>query len=213
MATRLNEQIQPLIDNSQCAFLKGKGALDSYMAAHELINLCKQRREEAFFIKLDMAKAFDSVDCEFATLINGVPEKWFRHKRGLRQGDPLSPYFFLLVAHKANGGLIKGIEIGDGKEVVNLVFTDDFMVFTRADESDLINFKLLLYAFELASGLSVNYDKSGITHIRNDDGRSITAASILGCQAKSFPISYLGLPLKNTNLSQNDWNVILEKIL
>ncbi|WOL00594.1 hypothetical protein Cni_G09307 [Canna indica] len=228
-----------LIDNTQCAFMSGKSTLDSFMAAQEVVHLFKRRGE-------DMAKAFDNVDwlflgellcfrgfpltwikwiqsmlhsSESAVLLNGEAGKWFRHGKGLRQGDPLSPYLFLLVAdvfsrllQNANScGLIKGIRIGNDKESLNLEFMDDFMVFTRGEESDIINLKLL-YAFKRVSSLTVSYSKSAITHILGDSHKSDTVAISLGCKATTFPIQYLGLPLKHTNLGKNERSVVLDKI-
>ena len=95
------------------------------MLATELVRCCHKRRAPTLVIKLDFAKAFDSVNwhsllqilqvpgflkkwlrwmeqllrtSRSTVLVNGVPGPWIDYKRGLHQGDALSPYLFLLVA-------------------------------------------------------------------------------------------------------------------
>ncbi|WOL08689.1 hypothetical protein Cni_G17442 [Canna indica] len=177
-----------LVDESQCAFLKGRSTLDSYMAVSELVHFCKKIDYDALLIKLDMEKSFDSISWDFllrlleacgfssiwidwisqllfssesAVLVNDNPGPWFKHKKGLRQGDPLSPYLFILVADvfakfinlARSQDTIRGIKINDHLEVANLEFADDFLVFTRGSKDDILNLKIMLLGFELMTGL------------------------------------------------------------
>ncbi|WOL04009.1 mitochondrial protein [Canna indica] len=98
---------------------------------------------------------------ESSVLLNGEQGKWIRHRKGLRQGDPLSPYLFLLIADvfvrmmksAAQQNLIQGVRMNEEMNISSLEFADDFMVFTRGDDDDLLNLKILLFGYELMTGL------------------------------------------------------------
>ncbi|WOL01924.1 hypothetical protein Cni_G10643 [Canna indica] len=119
---------------------------------------------------------------------------------------------FARFMYKANiAGMIKGIDPEGGREVTNLEFADDFIIFTRGGDEDLLNTKLLLRAFFLMIGLSVNFDKMTVTHIHGDLVKATRVVEFLGCKEENFPIKYLGLPLQNGRLSREDWNVVIEQ--
>jgi len=182
-------------------------------------------------LKLDFAKAFDSVDwgsleavmlargfpqlwCQWvaniltttklAVLVNGAPGPWFGCKRGLRQGDPLSPYLFLLVADVLQQ-LIKrhaGIRhpAAPNLQCPVLQYADDTLILVRAERQDVENLKVVLDQFSTATGLKINYDKSTMVPMHTAAATVGALQGILGCQVGSFPQTYLGLPLSDTKL-------------
>ena len=153
LSSRLKEVIAPLIDESQSAFVGNRQILDGVLIANESLRWLKNKKIHGTLIKLDFQKAYDSVNLSFLELImeklgfgrkwirwiincvctasmsiilNGSPLKPFKMEKGLRQGDPLSPYLFILVSEglvsilqKANEmNLIEAVSIGKAK--VNL---------------------------------------------------------------------------------------------
>jgi len=125
LTSRLQKEIVTLIDLDQTGFIKGRTISENFVFAAELVQTCYKRKVPTLVLKLDFAKAFDTVnwDClmkvltargfpaqwcswvrmlletsRTAVLVNGCPGPWITCKRGLRQGDPMSPYLFLLVA-------------------------------------------------------------------------------------------------------------------
>ena len=139
LTTRLQKEIPGLIDKDQTGFLKGRTIAENFVYAAEMLQQCHKRKVPTLVVKLDFAKAFDTVnwDClmkvltargfpahwcswvrmlletsRTAVLVNGCPGPWITCKRGLRQGDPMSPYLFLLVADVLQA-LIKQEPFGD----------------------------------------------------------------------------------------------------
>lgn len=103
----------------------------------------------------------------FSILINSEQKGCFGASRGLWQGDPLSPYLFLLVAEglsflisKANSeGRVTGISCSNGPGISHLLFADNSLIFCRADERELVSLKNILKIYEEASGECINLSK------------------------------------------------------
>ncbi|GJW79771.1 RNA-directed DNA polymerase, eukaryota, reverse transcriptase zinc-binding domain protein [Tanacetum coccineum] len=146
--------------------------------------------------KVDFKKAFDSVNWEFlfdimsqmnfgskwrkrissclssasvSVLINGSPSKEFKMERGLRQGDQLSPFLFLIVAEAlevmiieaCNKSILKGLSLGDdGSNISLLQFADDALFFGEWSKSNVRHLILILDCFHDVSGLKINLDKA-----------------------------------------------------
>ncbi|XP_019150691.1 PREDICTED: uncharacterized protein LOC109147545 [Ipomoea nil] len=124
--------------------------------------------------------------------------------RGLRQGDPLSPYLFLMVAeglsalieNRVNRGLIHGLRVARGAPPIShLLFADDCFLFMRATTEESIQMKEVLDVYALASGQLVNYDKSVLCFSANVAQHSReNVVNVLGVAQGDTAGRYLGLP-------------------
>ncbi|KAM2620935.1 hypothetical protein TB2_025761 [Malus domestica] len=140
----------------------------------------------------------------FAILLNGQPGPRFAPSRGLRQGDPLSPYLFLLVIEvlslliKQAGERkhIEGVKMGIAGPMISHIFlVDDTLIFMKADERNCRNLVQVIDEYCLALGQQVNKSKSSVYFGGNvPESLSIQLAAILGMEIVGDPRLYLGVP-------------------
>ncbi|XP_057457734.1 uncharacterized protein LOC130748518 [Lotus japonicus] len=112
----------------------------------------------------------------YAILLNGEPRDWFSPHRGLRQGDPISPYLFILCAEVFAGLIdeqvalnnIHGIRIARGApQISHLFFADDSLLFMRANLVEANHTLASIKRYEEASGQRVNFDKTELSFSQN----------------------------------------------
>jgi hypothetical protein len=112
----------------------------------------------------------------YTVLVNGVPKGYIKPGRGLRQGDPLSPYLFLICAEGLSAllrkaerdSLIKGVSIyKGGPRISHLFFVDDSIIFCRASQDDSQALLKVLSVYERASGQKVNGAKTALFFSHN----------------------------------------------
>lgn len=136
--------------------------------------------------------------------LNGTSVGPIIPKCGLRQGDPLSPYLFLLCVKglsnflddAANNGMIHGSRISPtAPSVTHLLFTDDSFLFFKATREEAMQVKLLLKKYEDVSGQSVNFQKSAVfcsANVRRENQAKLS--DILEVHNEIMNSNYLGLP-------------------
>ena len=122
----------------------------------------------------------------------------------MRQGDPLSPYLFILameglivaIKEAVSKGLLKGVSLPNGGPIISsLHFADDALFFGNWSDDNVKNLMLILECFHMASGLKINWGKSIINGIGISDLELHRLASSIGCKEGKFPLHYLGLPI------------------
>ena len=249
LSSRLKEVIAPLIDESQNAFVGNRQILDGVLIANESLAWLKKQKISGALIKIDFQMAYDSINWVFlrkvmeklgfgqtwiawimecvssasmSVLLNGSPLRPFKMERGLRQGDPLSPYLFILVsealvyilkqAHEMN--IIEDVKVGKEKvSIKHLQFADDILFFTPKNPSCIINYFRILDIFALMSGLTLNYNKSAFISWKADDFTWVDElARNVGCLHVRPPLSYLGFPLGANFNTYVAWKPILKNI-
>lgn len=193
LTTRLQQQVQKLIDLDQTGFIKGRSISKNFVYATELVQCYHKRKTPTLVVKLDFAKAFDSVNWDSldlvlqsrgfplllrrwmrhllstsmsAVLVDGILGPWISCHHGLRQGDALSLYLFLLMANilqklvKANG-LIRHPLLEESCPV--LQYVDDTIILVKGNIEDAQCLKQTLNLFLEATGLTINFSKSTVT--------------------------------------------------
>ena len=158
----------------------------------------------------------------FSVLINGTHSGFFRNTRGLRQGNPLSPYLFILVMEAFNqllsrascGGLVEGFKMGrssgEGTDLLHLLFADDTLIFCNVNSENLRYLSWVFLWFEVIFGLKVNRDKSKAIPLGRIESLE-DVVSMIGYRVGKLPTFYLGLPLGASFKSSRVWDAMEER--
>lgn len=234
LSLRLKPVLNSIISETQYAFVPGRAISDNVLITHEVLHYLKistAQKKCAIAVKSDMSKAYDRVEWDFIVLVFrrlGFQEIWINlvmqcittvtysylinesvygkvvPQRGIRQGDPFSPYIFILcgevlsglcTAAKRNGSLV-GLRVARGSPRINhLLFADDTMFFCHSSPENCLVLREILQEYEMASGQKINTAKSSITFShKTPPERKNEAKQILGIHKEGGVGKYLGLP-------------------
>ncbi|GJU62782.1 RNA-directed DNA polymerase, eukaryota [Tanacetum coccineum] len=195
LANRLSTVIADIISNVQTAFLPNRQILDGPFIINELLARCHHKKHSAMVFKIDFAKAYDSIRWDYlgdvlksfgfgvkwcswirgilnssmaSILVNGSPTKEFQFHRGLKQGDPLAPYLFIIIMESLHlsfsrvieAGIFTGIKIDSSTTLSHLFYADDAVFIGEWSRGNLTGIMHTLRCFSLLSGLSINLKKS-----------------------------------------------------
>jgi hypothetical protein len=179
LANRLQSKILDLVHVNQYGFLQTRNIQDCVGWAYEYIHQCKQARIPSVILKLDFAKAFDTVEHAAIlkvfeswgfdprwmkwlnmimssgtseVLLNGVPGKKFPCRRGVRQGDPLSPLLYVaasellqaMVNRLHSEGIIRAPLCIPNIDFPIIQYADDTLLVMQACPAQLAALKLIL---------------------------------------------------------------------
>ncbi|XP_042962692.1 uncharacterized protein LOC122296963 [Carya illinoinensis] len=252
ITNRFKGVLAEIISPKQSAFLPGRLINDNIMIAYELLHSMRNRKKGkvgSMAMKLDMSKAYDRVEWEFleavlyklgfctqwvdlvmkcvrtasySVLINGIPGLKFWPSRGLRQGDPLSPYLFIICAeglsslldYYAKNHWIKGVQVARGGTSINhLLFADDCILFGKAKIAEWRRLQEVLQVYERASGQFLNKDKTAVFFSNNSQPAEIQAIKEAGQNYVCGTYEkYLGLPTIVGRSKFNTFRSLKERI-
>ncbi|XP_078150208.1 uncharacterized protein LOC144545516 [Carex rostrata] len=244
LANRLQLVIADFVMESQTGFIKGRHINQGFLYAQEVVTLATRQKKQLAIFKADVFKAFDTLSWDFlrqVLLAKGFTENWIRIintstlqgtakvvlnsvagkniilRRGVRQGDPMAPYLFILAMdflstwfqHLVREGLFTP-PFQDCKQC--LLYADDTLFLINPEDQQLNFLKIILTIFGDLSGLHVNMQKSEliITGITTQEIGS--KAVIMGCKPSKFPMKYLGMPLSNKKLDKSQYQPLITKM-
>ncbi|XP_022019073.1 uncharacterized protein LOC110919103 [Helianthus annuus] len=249
LSERIKGSLGSLVDISQSAFIPGRKISDNILLTQELMHnyhLHKGKPRCAF--KIDIQKAYDTVSWKFlksiltrfgfppkmvgwimtcvstvsfSLCINGNLCGYFKGRRGLRQGDPISPYLFTLVMEVLSLLLHKAADDHPAfwyhdkcklQKIINVSFADDLFIFANPD---LVSIRIMRDALELftrTSGLNPNLAKSTVFFSNVSAQMKQAICSFLPFQEGELPVKYLGVPLISTKLSSKDCKILVDRV-
>ncbi|GJU93123.1 RNA-directed DNA polymerase, eukaryota [Tanacetum coccineum] len=248
LANRLVVVLEDLVSDVQSAFVAKRQILDGPFILNELFQWCKMKKKHTMIFKVDFEKAYDSVRWDYlddvlkrfgfgekwcgwiqncllsskgSVIVNGSPTKEFQFHRGLKQGDPLSPFLFLLIMESlhismqrvVDAGLFRGIQVGSSLQVSHLFYADDAVFMGHWSEANIDTILRVLDCFYHASGLRINMLKSKLMGISVSSDKVDQAAKKIGCAILQVPFSYLGSKVGCLMSRIQSWSEIVNNIL
>lgn len=250
---RIKNILPNVVKDYQSVFLPRRLISDNSLIVFETFHYLKKPRKKGngfVGIKLDIAKAYYSLEWNFikttlktmgsptkiiniimlsvctvtfSILVNGQPTNTFKPKRGIRQGDPLSPYLFILCAEVLSGliqksqqeGLIDGISIATNASAIShLLYAGESILFCRANPEEATTIMNIPKIYQEASGQKINMDKSEMVFSPN------ISQDIINQFQANLPIKisnninkYLGMPTHFGRFKASDFNFIMDRIL
>lgn len=195
LSIRLRKVISSVVSHSQTTFVSDRQILDGVLILNEVIHELNSKKRSGFILKADFSKAFDYISWSYLdnvmsamgfglkwwnwissclssasifVLVNESPTSVFNISKGLCQGDPLSPFLFILVDEGFNilieaastAGLFSGIKIGVGNfTLTHLQYADNTIIIGESTTDNIVGAKFILKCCELVSGLRINFKK------------------------------------------------------
>ncbi|XP_056691898.1 uncharacterized protein [Spinacia oleracea] len=252
ITNRLKPIMQQIVGPFQNAFVPRRFMGDNCLLAHEVMTYIKRKKkglERFAVLKVDMNKAYDRVRWDFvhwlldvmnfpprwrhwimqcitttsySILINNEPSDFFKPQCGLRQGDPISPYIFILVMEVLSRmmlkleatGQIKGIKFSrNSPSISHMFFADDSLFRFKANQKSCKNIRDTIDLFCKISGEAINFDKSSVifspntpSPVKND------LKQVLGTPCTEKLGRYLGCDVEIDGRSVKSFQPLVDKI-
>ncbi|GJW33973.1 putative RNA-directed DNA polymerase [Tanacetum coccineum] len=242
ISNRMKGALNELVNINQSAFVPGRRISDNILLTQELMhNYHLDRGVPRCAFKVDIQKAYDTVDWNFLRAV--LVGFGFHHRmigwimecvtstsfsisingclRGLRQGDPLSPYLFTLVMEVLTLMLHRRARVTNSftyhrycskLNIINLCFADDLFLFAHGDVDSARVIMDSLDEFKNASGLTPSLPKSTAYFCNVLNYVKIGILAVLPFEEEKLPVKYLGVPLVPSRFVYRDCAELVERV-
>ncbi|CAA7036129.1 unnamed protein product [Microthlaspi erraticum] len=251
MVGRMKRVMTKLIGPAQSSFIPGRLSTDNVVIVQEAVHSMRRKKGKKgwMLLKLDLEKAYDQIRWDFlegTIRAAGLSEKWvkwimqcvagpsmsllwngektesFKPLRGLRQGDPLSPYLFVLCMERLCHLIEQAMDTKQwkpislsrgGPKLTHICFADDLILFAEASVQQIRVIRRVLERFCQASGQKVSLEKSKIFFSDNVSRELSEVISLESCiQATRELGKYLGMPILQKRINKETFGPVLERV-
>ncbi|XP_074276997.1 uncharacterized protein LOC141600652 [Silene latifolia] len=249
MCNRLAKVLPFIISESQGGFIQGRSIVENILICQDIIR-CYQRKAASprFMLKVDLKKAYDSVSWAFlkqmmnalnfpdqfvamvmecvetasySLVLNGEVFGHFKGKKGLRQGDPLSPLLFTVAMeylsrvlnYTTNNMPFKFHPLCSPMKLSHLMFADDLLLFCKGDISSIMVLMRSFATFSYASGLQMSQTKTSAYFNGVQNSVKADILQVSGFSEGLPPFRYLGVPITCGRMKKQDCNILVERLV
>ncbi|XP_074293131.1 uncharacterized protein LOC141620062 [Silene latifolia] len=249
LCKRPSKVLPDIVSDSQGGFVKGRNIVENVLICQDLVRLYNRKAASPrCLVTIDLKKAYDSIEWKFleqmlyalkfpqkiidlimvcvSTLgyslsVNGGFFGFFHGKRGLRQGDPLSPLLFTLCMEYLSR-ILKIAALQDSfrfhpmcshLKLNHLLFADNLLMFRKGTESFILWILKSFATFSAASCLNMNKSKSEIYFNGTAASTVTNILQVSGFTRGTLPFKYLGIPISSKNLTKNEGMKLLDKLV
>ncbi|XP_075080185.1 uncharacterized protein LOC142165724 [Nicotiana tabacum] len=156
----------------------------------------------------------------YSIVVNGEPTKSFNTAKGLKQGDPMSPFLIFIAMEYLSRNLANLKMVNEFKYhprcaklgITHLSFTDDLLLFAGGDLKSVQAVQQKFYQFTQVCRLQANLNKSEAYFggVPTEDRQQIL--QLLGLSTGELPFKYLCVSLSTKKLSVLQWQPLIDKI-
>nr|GFC46279.1 RNA-directed DNA polymerase, eukaryota [Tanacetum cinerariifolium] len=245
---RLVVVLNDIVSEVQLAFVADRLILDGPFIFNKVLQWCKVKKKQSFIFKIDFEKAYDFVRWDYlddvlrrfglgdrwcgwiqeclrssrgSVLVNQSPAEEFQFYKGLKQGNPLSPFLFILIMESlhlsfkrvVDARMFNRIMLNSTMQLSHMFYADDAIFMGHWSNRNIDTLTYMLKCFHRASDLSINLNKSKLMGILVLDDKVEEAAVRLGCGFLNTPFNYLGSKVGGCMSRTQSWNEMVDKMV
>ncbi|MCH79274.1 putative non-LTR retroelement reverse transcriptase [Trifolium medium] len=223
MTNRIKDTINKVVSPHQTGFIPGRSIHENIVVAQEMAHSMRQLNGKVGYPTKWIDVVMTSVTSVRTNVKwNGERAEYFHPQQGIRQGDPISPYLFVICVDKLSHLITQGVHEGEWKPmragrngplISHLMFADDLILFAEANSSQMSVVLKILDQFCQLSGQQVSHEKTSIMFSKNVSSK-IREELVMQSGFNETPSlgKYLGVPLVGRAPKRSDFNYLIDQV-
>nr|GEW73045.1 RNA-directed DNA polymerase, eukaryota [Tanacetum cinerariifolium] len=213
---RLVVVLGDIINEVQSDFVADRQIIDGFFILNELFQPCKSKKKQSLMFKIQSCLR----SSRGSIIVNGSPMEEFQFYKGLKQGDPLSLFLFILILESLHISfqrvldveMFKGITLSLSLQLSYMFYADDAVFVGQWSDVNVDTIVHVLECFFRASGMRINMSKSKLMRIYVEEDKIELVASKIGCFILKPSFSYLGSKVGGLMSRVQSWNEVVDRV-